>query len=305
MRATARKLRAGQRDRGTIGLLYISPWIIGFLVFQIYPLASSLFYSFTTYSLLGAPRLVGFRNYVHMLSRDVYFWRSLVITLRYVLFSVPLKLAFALLIAVVLNMKLRAINVFRTAYYIPSILGGSVALSIMWRFLFMKEGYANFVLSLVGMGPVDFLGSPQFALGTLVALEVWQFGSSMVIFLAGLKQVPVELVESSRIDGANRLQSFLHITLPFITPLIFFNVVMQMVIEFQNFTPAFIITRGGPVNATRLFVLHIYENGFSYLKMGYASALSWVLFVLLFLFTLAVFKSSPYWTYYEDAGNFR
>lgn len=296
--------QTGAPRRIPVGLLYIAPWIIGFAVFQLYPLLSSLYFSFTQYSLLGGARFVGVRNFVKMLTQDVHFWNSLRVTFIYVGTSVPLKLLFSLIIAMIMNQPLRGINLFRTIYYIPSILGGSVALSILWRYLFMQEGYVNYVLSVVSLGPIDFLGSPRYALGTLVLLEVWQFGSSMVIFLAALKQVPRDLIESATIDGAGRIRKFISVTLPFVTPMIFFNFVMQMVIEFQNFTPAFVITRGGPINSTRLFVLHIYENGFTYSKMGYASALSWVLFVVLILMTVVVFKSSPYWTYYEDAKEF-
>lgn len=286
-----------------IGLVYIAPWLIGFLVFQLYPFASSFMYSFTDYSITNTPSFVGLKNYITMFTRDTTFYHSLIITLLYVVISVPMKLVFALLVALMLNTNMRFINFYRTVYYLPSILGGSVAVSILWRFLFMKEGMVNGILTAMHIPPVDWLGSPNMALFTLSLLSVWQFGSSMVLFLAGLKQVPNELYEACRVDGASKFRMFFTITLPLISPIIFFNVIMQMVNAFQDFTGAFVVTNGGPMNSTYLFALKLYDEGFKFYKMGYASALSWILFLIILIVTLITFKSSKHWTYYEDGGD--
>jgi oligogalacturonide transport system permease protein len=285
------------------GWLFIAPWMIGFLVFQIYPLLASLIYSFTDFSILKRPIWIGLQNYVHMFTQDDHFWGSLQVTLLYALISVPWKLIFALFIAMILNMKLKLINFFRTVYYLPSIMGGSVAIAILWRFLFMKSGIINRWLSQVGIPPIDWLGSPNVALITISLLHVWQFGSSMVLFLAGLKQIPEDLYEAGRIDGAGRVRLFFKITLPMLTPILFFNLIMQSINALQEFTGAFVITNGGPMYATYLFGLKIYDEGFQFLKMGYASALSWVLFGVMMLLTLLLFKSSKSWVHYEDGGD--
>ncbi len=299
---TARGVSKIKWKRSHWGLLFISPWLIGFLVFQLYPLVSSFVYSFTDFSILKRPVFVGFKNYIQMFTQDQHFWGSLKATLIYALICVPSKLIFALLIAMILNLKLKLINFFRTAYYLPSIMGGSVAIAILWRFLFMKSGIVNRSLAAVGIPPVDWLGSPNVALITLCLLVVWQFGSSMVLFLAGLKQIPEDLYEAGRIDGAGRIRLFFNITLPMLTPIIFFNLIMQTINALQEFTGAFVITNGGPMRATYLFGLKIYDDGFQFLKMGYASGLSWVLFGIMMILTLMLFKSSNSWVHYEDGG---
>ncbi len=287
-----------------IGLLYISPWIIGFLVFQLYPFVSSFVYSFTDYSITNTPSFLGFKNYISMFKNDDLFYQSLGITIKYVFMSVPMKLAFALLVAMILNIKLKFVNIFRTVYYLPSILGGSVAVAVLWKFLFMKEGVVNKVLSVLHIPSVDWLGSPNVALFTIGLLTVWQFGSSMVLFLAGLKQIPAELYEAGTVDGASKIRMFFTITIPLLTPIIFFNLIMQMVNAFQDFTGPFVITGGGPLNSTYLYAMKLYDEGFKFYKMGYASALSWVLFLLILAFTALTFKSSQSWTHYEDGGDF-
>jgi oligogalacturonide transport system permease protein len=286
--------------RGNLGYLYIAPWIIGFLSFQLYPLIASLVYSFTNYNLGEHVRFVGIANYRSIFTVDPDFYNSLKVTFIYVLFSVPLKVGFALLIALILNMRLRGMNIFRTIYYLPSILGGSVAVSILWRYLFAGDGLVNRVLSLAALPPMNWLTDARVALFTIGLLAVWQFGSSMVLFLAGLKQVPSELYEAGRVDGAHKLTMFVRITLPMISPIVFFNLVMQMINAFQDFTSAFIITGGGPLKATWLYGLMLYWNGFAFFKMGYAAALSWVLFVIILSFTLLLFRSSRYWTFYSE-----
>lgn len=296
-------MKLGRNSR-YIGLLYISPWIIGLLVFQLYPFVMSFIYSFTEFSIIKSPEFIGFKNYVNLFTNDRLFYESLKVTLIYVLISVPGKLIFALMIAMILNMKLRAINFYRTVYYMPSILGGSVAVSVLWTFLFNRTGLVNIILSKFSILPVDWLGSPDLALYTISLLSVWQFGSSMVLFLAGLKQIPNELYEAARVDGAGRIRTFFNVTLPMLTPIIFFNLIMQMVNAFQEFTSAFVVTRGGPLRSTYLYGVMLYEQAFRFLKMGYASAQSWVLFIIIIAMTMLVFKSSHYWTFYEDEGDF-
>ncbi|TBL80598.1 carbohydrate ABC transporter permease [Paenibacillus thalictri] len=286
-----------------VGLLYVAPWLVGFLAFQLYPFIVSFIYSFTDFSILKAMHFVGFDNYVHMFTADKKFFQSVKVTLVYVFFSVPCKLAFALFIAMLLNMKLKSINFFRTAYYLPSILGGSIAISILWGFLFNTSGLVNILLSKLHVPPVNWLGSPNVAIYTISLLAVWQFGSSMVLFLAGLKNIPGELYEAARVDGARKGRMFIHITLPLLTPIIFFNLIMQMINAFQEFTSAYVITQGGPLDSTYLYGLMLYENAFKYTKMGYASAQSWFLFVIILIFTIGIFKSSKYWTFYEDGGD--
>jgi len=301
-------LADNRRNRGSIarrelaGLLYLIPWAIGFLVFQLYPLVSSMAYSFTNFSVSGRPSFLGLENYGRIFSSDADFWISLRVTFLYVIISVPLKLAFALFVAMLLNMEVKGIGAFRTIYYLPSILGGSVAVSILWRFLFSVDGAINKALGLLSIPPVSWLGSPRYALFTISLLSVWQFGSSMIVFLAGLKQVPNELYEAASIDGSSSAGRFFKITLPMITPMLFFNLVMQTINAFQEFTAAFVITNGGPMKSTYLYGLKLYQEGFQFFKMGYASALSWILFAILIALTALTFKSSSYWTFYEDGG---
>lgn len=295
-------IRRRGRDKGWWGLLFISPWLIGFLALQLYPLGASLVYSFMNYNPTRTPFWVGLENYIYMFTVDDKVLQSLKVTVLYTLISVPAKLAFALAVAMMLNLKLRFIHFFRTVYYLPSILGGSVAIAIVWRLLFMEEGVVNDLLGKIGLPSVNWLGSPDVALGTLSLLVVWQFGSSMVLFLAGLKQIPAELYEACRVDGAGRIRMFFHITLPMLSPILFFNLVMQMIGALQDFTGAFVITNGGPMYATYLFGLKIYDDGFGLMKMGYASAMSWVLFAIILIFTTVIFRTSDSWVHYEDGG---
>ncbi|WP_080832357.1 carbohydrate ABC transporter permease [Cohnella massiliensis] len=294
-----RKKRKGQ----AIGLAYISPWLIGFLVLTLFPFVASLVYSFTDYNMVGSFHFVGLANYVEMFTNDPTFAQSLKVTLLYVLMAVPAKLAIALLVAMALNIKMKGIGFYRTIYYLPSILGGSIAVSVLWRFLFMKEGLVNSMLSSLSISPINWLGDPKLALFTISLLPVWEFGSSMVLFLAGLKQVPQELYEAAKVDGAARFRTFFHITLPLLTPIVLFNLIMQTINAFQQFTAAFVITDGGPMKSTYLYGLMLYDNSFQFFKMGYASAQSWILFVIILLFTLVLFKTSNRWAHYEDGGD--
>ena len=290
------------KRRGWVGLLYILPWLLGFSIFQIYPLITSLIYSFTNYSFFNDPSFTGLENFRYAFTRDIDFWPSMKATILYVLMGVPGKLIFALFIAMILNMKMKAINLFRTIYYIPSILGSSVAVAIVWRLMFMRNGTVNRFLAFLHLPQVDWLGSPFAALVCLALLIVWQFGSSMVIFLAGLKQIPRELYEAAIVDGSSAVTRFFHITLPLLTPIIFFNLVMQIIAAFQDFTSAFVITNGGPMKGTYLYGMKLYTDAFSYFKLGYACALSWILYCLIIFITIVLFRTSDKWVFYYYGG---
>jgi oligogalacturonide transport system permease protein len=290
-------------EKKKIGLLYITPWLIGLLVFTIYPFVSSFILSFTRYDVISTPTFVGFDNYVRMFKHDDAFLSSLSATFKYVVLTVPLKLAFALFIAFVLNFKLKGIGFYRTAYYIPSILGGNVAIAVLWRFIFSTNGLVNQVIQIFGGKPIGWFSTAGGALFTLSLLRVWQFGSAMVIFLAALKDVPQELYEAAEVDGAGKMLTFFKVTVPMLTPIIFFNLIMQMIQAFQEFNGPYLITGGGPMKSTYLFSMLIYDNSFKFFNMGYASALSWVLFIIIMTFTMTVFKSSKYWVFYSDGGS--
>jgi oligogalacturonide transport system permease protein len=283
------------------GLLFILPWLIGFLVFQLYPFVASLGYSLTAFRIIEKPRFIGLDNYIRLFSRDPDFLHSMKVTFEYLFLSVPAKLVFALFIAVILNVKIRGINFYRTLYYLPSILGGSVAVSILWRLFFMQEGVFNAILRTFGMEPVMWL-SLDSAIFVISILQIWQFGSSMVIFLAALKQIPKDILEAALVDGASRIYIFFRITLPMISSIIFFNLVMQVIGVMQNFTSAFVVTNGGPAKATYVMGLFLYETAFKHFRMGYASAASWLLFLVILVMTVAIFATSDRWVYYEDGG---
>lgn len=287
-----------------MAFVYIAPWLIGFMVLQLYPFVSSFIYSFTNYSMADSPTFIGFANYVKLFTRDPEFWNSLKVTLRYTLYTVPGKLIMALAVAVFLNRDIKGINFIRTAYYIPSLFGGSVAVAILWKLMFLDAGVVNAILGALGISPIQWLGDTRYALLTICGLEIWQFGSSMVMFLAALKQIPKSLIEAAYIDGAGATRRFMHIVVPQITPIIFFNMIMQTINALQNFTSAFVITNGGPLKSTYVLGMKLYKEGFGYYKMGYASAISWVIFVLIMVVTLLLFRSSSGWVHYEDGGEF-
>ncbi|WP_320128848.1 sugar ABC transporter permease [uncultured Sphaerochaeta sp.] len=293
-----------QRYRQFEGLIFIAPWIIGFALFQFYPFISSFVYSFTNYNILSKPKFIGFANYVRLFTIDPDLKKSIGTTLLYACISVPGKLIFALGVALILNMKIKGVNGFRTVFYLPSILGGSVAISALWKLMFMKEGIVNDLLGKLSIPAIDWLGSPHIALITISLLQIWQFGSSMVLFLAALKQIPAEYYESASIEGASLTKKFFYITFPMITPIVFFNLIMQSINALQNFTSAFVITKGGPLKSTYLIGLKLYTEGFNNFKMGYASAISWIMFAIILVFTLIIFRSSSAWVYYQDGGKF-
>lgn len=305
MQASAPKLdrtrRLHKRGRWT-GFFYILPWLIGFAVFQLYPFLASLFYSFTKYSFGKVPEFIGLDNYIRLFTRDKQFLSTLSITARYALIAVPGKLTCALLVAMLLNAKVRGIDLYRTVYYMPSILAGSVAVSVLWRVMFMRDGMVNRLLGLLSVPPVDWLTDPNIALYTISMLQIWQFGSAMVIFLAALKQIPQELYEAAEVDGAGKLRQFFSVTLPQISSVLFFNLIMQSIQALQNFTSAFVVTNGGPMKTTYIIGMKLYDDAFVNRKIGYASAESWVLFLVILMLTLLVFKSSDAWVYYADGG---
>lgn len=286
-----------------LGLAYLSPYIIGLIVFTAFPFVSSFLMSFTDYDLMTAPKFVGIENYRYMLSEDDLFWKSMSVTFLYVFLTIPVKLAFALFIAFILNFKLKGIGFFRTAYYIPSILGSSIAIAVLWRALFAIDGVLNGMLDFIGIDPINWLGEPAFALFSITLLRAWQFGSAMVIFLAALQNVPQSQYEAAMIDGASKWQMLLKVTIPLITPVIFFNFIMQTTQAFQEFTAPYVVTGGGPMKSTYLISLYIYETAFKFFDMGYGSALAWSLFIVVAIFTAISFRSSKYWVFYSgDKG---
>ncbi|MEK3721491.1 carbohydrate ABC transporter permease [Paenibacillus sp. FSL H8-0034] len=285
-----------------IAYAFISPWLIGFIVFIIGPMLASLYFSFTQYDMLSNPKWIGLDNYIEMFTSDKRFLTALKVTLLFVLVSVPLKLLFALLVAMIFNVDRKGVTVYRTLYYIPSILGGSVAVAVMWKQLFGSKGAVNSLLGLIGIKGMSWIASPDFALWTLILLVVWQFGSPMLIFLAGLKQIPTELYEAAKMDGAGAVMRFFRVTLPMLTPIIFFNLVMQTIGGFMTFTQSFLITSGGPMDSTLFYAVYLYETAFTHFHMGYASAMAWVLLLIVGLFTALIFKSSSSWVHYETEG---
>lgn len=280
--------------------LYILPWILGFAILQLYPFVSSFIYSFTDYTVGAKASFQGLANYKKLFTQDKEFWNSLKVTILFALYTVPGKLIMALAVAMFLNRDLKGINLIRTLYYIPSLFGGSVAVALLWRLMFLDNGVINAILSALHLPVIQWLGDTRYALRTICMLEIWQFGSSMVMFLAALKQVPRSLYEAAEIDGAGKVTRFFHITLPQISPIIFFNLINQTIQALQNFTSAQVITEGGPLKSTYVLGLKLYKEGFSYFKMGYASAISWVVFAAIMIFTLAIFASSKLWVHYAD-----
>ncbi|MEW1837395.1 sugar ABC transporter permease [Nonomuraea angiospora] len=282
--------------------LFLLPWFAGLLLLTGGPILASLALSFTDFDLLTSPSFVGLDNYARMLTDDPHFVNAVRVTLIYVVFSVPLSGAFALLVAVLLNRPVRGIGVYRAAYYLPSLLGGSVAVAILWRQIFGADGLVNDALSYFGIVGPSWISTPEYAIYTLVVLHIWQFGSPMLIFLAGLKQIPAELYDAAAVDGAGKVRAFFRITLPMLSPIIFFNLVLQTVNAFKAFTPAFIISggNGGPADSTLFYTLFIYQEGFGNFRMGYASALAWVLLLVTAAFTALAFRSSKYWVHYAD-----
>jgi multiple sugar transport system permease protein len=290
-----------ERQTGAAFIL-LAPWLVGILGLTLGPMLASAYLSLTNYRLFDPGRWVGFDNYVRLLTADPRYAKSVAVTIFYTFVSVPLKLCFALGVALLLARASRGIGWLRAAYYLPSMLGGSVAIAIMWRLIFGADGSVNRVLGLFGIEGVSWLSTPSTSIWTLIALAVWQFGSPMVIFLAALKQVPSSLYEAALIDGASAWRRFWSITIPMITPIIFFNLILQIIGAFQNFTPSYVVSggTGGPVDSTLLYSLYLYLEGFVSFRMGYASAMAWLLVGILGAITGVLFATSRLWVFYGD-----
>ncbi len=282
----------------TVGYVFATPFILGFLGFIIIPILSSLYYSFTDYNLINKENFIWFDNYVRLM-KDSRFWNSVKVTLNYVVTSVPLKLSFALLVAMILTRKTRMASFYRSLFYVPSLIGGSIAVSLVWKELFARKGLINRMFTLIGLKPISWFGDMNFAMVPLILMTTWQFGSSMIIFAAGLKQIPVTYYEAAKIDGANKFKSFFNITIPCLSPVILYNLVMQTIAAFMTFTQAFVITKGGPNDATNFYALYVYKHSFEYRNMGYASAMSWIMLALMSMITLLIFKTSKRWVFSE------
>ena len=285
------------------GLFYLIPWIIGFVVFKAVPFGQSLYYSFTDMNFFAKDvHFVGLANYITAFT-TTKITKALIITFKYAFITVPLKLIFALFIAYILNFKIACVNLFRTVYYIPSILGGSVAIAVLWKAVFSKDGLLNTVLRFVSFGLFkgpEWLSDPSYALWIICFLRIWQFGSAMVLFLAALKGVPADLYEAATIDGAGKWRQFFSITVPMITPIIFYNLVTQICQAFQEFNGPYIITNGGPRGSTTLISLLVYNYAFNSYDMGMASALAWIMFIIVCILTIIAFTSQKKWVYYSD-----
>jgi multiple sugar transport system permease protein len=284
------------------GYLFLLPWLIGFLGLTIGPMVTSLYLSFTDFDLLTSPDWVGADNYIRMFTNDAKFWTSMRVTMFFVIFSVPLKLCFALAVAMLLNRGIRGLPLYRALFYLPSLLGASVAIAILWRQIFAGDGLVNKLLAMIGIAGPSWISNPNTSLWTLIILSIWQFGSPMIIFLAGLRQIPQDMYEAASLDGASKWRQFVKITLPLLTPVVFFNAIIQTIEAFKSFTPAFIISggTGNPINSTLFYTLYLYQEAFAFFRMGYASALAWVLLALVGVFTAVSFLSSKYWVHYDE-----
>ena len=280
-------------------MLFISPWVIGFTLFEFGPLVASLGISLFKWDLIQSPSWTGLGNYIELFTDDLLFWQSLKVTSVYSLFSVPFGLLFALLLALLLNQPLPAIAFFRTVFYLPSVVSG-VAVAMLWIWVFNGEfGIVNFLLGLAGIEGPNWFFSKTWVMPAFILMSLWGIGGSMIIFLAGLQGVPQELYDAAEVDGAGRLRQFQHVTWPLLTPVIFFNLIIGIIGSFQTFTNSYIITEGGPANATLFYVLYLYRNGFQFFRMGKAATMAWILFVIILALTILVLRSSRIWVFYE------
>ncbi|MFC0105383.1 carbohydrate ABC transporter permease [Kibdelosporangium aridum] len=300
-----RKTRGAGRRRGDHqreAYVFLTPWILGAIGLTVGPMVVSLYLSFTEYDLFTEPRWVGFDNFVHMFTEDDRYLQSVKVTLLYVLVAVPLKMVVSLLIAMALNTRAGSNGFYRAAFYAPSLLGASVAAALVWRAMFTEGGTVNELLDGIGWETPSWIDDPSYTIWSVILLAVWQFGAPMVIFLAGLKQIPRELYEAAEVDGANPVRKFWHITLPMLSPVIFFNLVLEAIHAFQVFTPAFVIGggRGGPADSALVYTLYLYQAGFEDFEMGYASAMAWVLLVVIGIVTAVIFRSARLWVFYGD-----
>ena len=282
------------------GYLLLAPWLFGFFLMWFIPALVSIYYSLTDFNMLNTPKFIGLQNYIRIFTQDPTFRQSLKVTFIYVVILVPCRLAFALFVAVLLNKKHKGLPFYRALYYIPSIIGGSIAVSVVWKQIFGNKGVVTSLLSLIGIEQkISLLGNPRTALLVIVIMGVWQFGSSMLIFLSALKQIPEALYESASIDGAKPMKIFWSITMPMLTPTIFFNLILQIINGFRVFTETKVITDGGPMNSTMSYVLYLYRRAFNYFDMGYSCALAWVLVAIIGIATILLFRSQKKWVHYE------
>lgn len=296
------KIRKFMNKESTCGFVFALPFTIGFLMFLLVPMLMSLYYSFCDYNILTPAKFSGLGNYIKMFTGDVTFKHSLKATFYFAFVSVPLKLVFALIVAMILEKNSRMSGFYRAAYYLPSIIGGSVAVAVLWKRMFAVDGTINSLLQMVGIDcHRAWLGDTKTAIWVLIILTVWQFGSSMLVFLASLKQIPVDLYEAARVDGSGKIYTFFKITLPLLTPTIFFNLVMQMINGFLAFTQSLIITQGKPMDTTLFYAVYMYQQSFQFNNAGYGAAMAWVMLLIIGLFTLLLFKTKKFWVY--DAGD--
>ncbi len=298
-----RRLASVLNRDNVAGYVFILPFIIGLLVFTLIPFLTSLYLSFTEYNILSPAKWIGLDNYKEMFFEDPLFWTSFKVTFKFAFIQVPIKLAVSLLVALILAKATRLTGFYRSAFYIPSLMGGSVAIALLWKQLFSPNGVINQILGVLGL-PDDtaWLGDPKTALGTLIALGVWQFGSSMLIFLAAIKNIPYSYHEAAIVDGAGPVRRFFAITLPMLTPIIFFNLINQVIGAFQAFNSSYLITQGRPLNTTLYYGVHLYNKAFDQFKMGYGSAMAWFMLLVIAFFTALIFRSSSAWVYYESEG---
>jgi len=281
------------------GYLFISPWLVGLILFTVGPVVASLVLSFYKWRLISPPQFVGLDNYVTMFTTDTFFWQSLRVTLIYVAVAVPLQLAFALFLAILLNQKVRLIPLFRTLFYLPSVVSG-VAVAVLWLWLYQPQfGLVNNFLGQLGIEGPAWLVSLRWALPAIIGASLWTVGGTMIIFLAGLKDIPQHLYEAAKLDGAGEWAQFRHVTLPMLSPVIFFNLVLGMIVGFRQFELPLVMTVGGPVNTTMFYSLYLYLSAFQFLKMGYASALGWVLLLIIMAVTAVQLRLARHWVYYE------
>lgn len=304
--APARTVTEGRRqvrEKQWPAYVFLSPWMLGAGVLTLLPMAVSLYLSFTDYNLFDPPEWVGLRNYAEMLAGDPRYWRSVGTTMLYVVVAVPLKLALALGAAMLLkNLSSRGRGFYRSAFYAPSLLGASMSIALVWRALFNDGGSVTDVLDSIGLHTGGWVGNPHLAVFAVVLLAVWQFGAPMVIFLAGLQQISPDLYEAASLDGAGGWRKFVSVTVPMLSPVVFFNLVLEIIQSFQVFTPAFAISggKGGPADSTMFYTLYLYERGFTASHMGYAAAMAWLLLLAIGVITLILFRTSRSWVFYAD-----
>jgi multiple sugar transport system permease protein len=299
-RSTAVPKRRPKREREGAAWVFLSPWVLGAIVLTLLPMAVSLYLSFTDYDLFNPPHWVGLRNYTQMFTEDPRYWRSVTTTLTYVVIAVPLQLALALAVALALKTMKRGKGFYRSAFYAPSLLGASMSIALVWRAIFNDGGTVDHLL-----GTGGWITRPGWSLLAVALLTVWQFGAPMVIFLAGLQQIPAELYEAAAVDGAGRWRQFVSVTVPMLSPVLFFNLVLQTIQAFQVFTPAFAVSggKGGPADSTLVYTLYLYDRGFVASHMGYASAMAWVLLIAIGAVTAVLFRTSRSWVFYASEGD--